>query len=235
METKMLSFAIETKGASDGPGEFEAILSTEDLDRDGEIVLAKAFDPLPQRIAIDVDHGLKVSHTVGSGFPYYDGDVLKIKGTFASTTLGQEVRTLVSEGHIGHMSVAMAFVTKQKRSDGITYITKGTLINAGFTGIPANTSAAVLSAKSFIDALDEKVGARNSTSDAQRIQGAHDLFVELGAACSADKCAHVEAETKSIAEDPDGQAAAPAAATPPALTHMAAAALASAELLLLDT
>ena len=41
---------------------------------------------------------------IGSGTPYYDGDTLKIKGTFASTDRAQEVRQLVTDGHIKAMS-----------------------------------------------------------------------------------------------------------------------------------
>jgi hypothetical protein len=85
-------------------GEFEAILSVPTVDRDGEVVDAKAFEPLPDYIPIDIDHGMSVESTVGSGTPFYDGDVLKFRGSFASTPLGQQVRSLVVEGHVRKMS-----------------------------------------------------------------------------------------------------------------------------------
>src|SRR5688572_28640128 len=88
------------KAASDdaGEGAFEAIMSVPVLDRDGEVVDAKAFEPLPDHITIDIDHGMSVEKTVGSGQPYYDGDVLKVRGRFASTPLAQVVRSLVVDG-----------------------------------------------------------------------------------------------------------------------------------------
>jgi hypothetical protein len=194
METKTLDAVITMKSANgDGPGEFEAILSMPTLDRDKEIIVAKALEPLPARISIDIDHGLTVSKTVGSGVPFYDGDVLKVKGTFASTPLGKEIRTLVTEGHIGHMSVVVAFAQKEQR-DGVGYITKGELINATFTGIPANVDARVLSSKSFGDdlavlvknavlaALDERAGSNQSpNTDTPVDTAAPQAAVEAGA------------------------------------------------------
>jgi hypothetical protein len=37
-------------------GSFEVILSAPTLDRDGEIIDSRAFDPLPKRINFDTDH-----------------------------------------------------------------------------------------------------------------------------------------------------------------------------------
>jgi hypothetical protein len=60
-------------------GSFEVILSAPTLDRDGEVIDAKAFDPLPDHITFDVDHGMSTSTTIASGRPYYDADVLKVR------------------------------------------------------------------------------------------------------------------------------------------------------------
>lgn len=198
-DTKQVKFAKVKTAESDNPnGEFEAVLSMTTLDRDGEIIEAKAFDPLPDHITIDIDHGRTAATTVGSGQPYYDGDTLKIKGSFASTQLAQDIRSLVTEGHIRSMSVA--FMGAQKTvKDGAQHITKAELLNAAFVAIPANRDAVVLAAKSLEDA-EEKVGARNSQSDASLIQGMHDAAVSLGAAC-ATKHVH-EVDEKTPAEEP---------------------------------
>lgn len=178
MET--VTFELKSTGDS-GPGTFEGIMSSPVLDRDGEIIDALAFAPLPKHITIDIDHGLTVEKTVGSGEPYYDADgILKVKGTFASTPLGQVTRTLVKEGHIRHMSVAFRDALRElDEASGVTHIRKGELINCTITGIPANTATAVVA----------KVGARNSMKDAERIQTMHDYAIELGATCG-EKCAH---------------------------------------------
>lgn len=146
---------VKSLDGSDGSGEFEAILSAATLDRDGEIIDAKAFEPLPDRIPIDIDHGMTVSTTVGSGVPFYDGDVLKIKGTFSSIDRAQELRTLVKEGHISRMSVV--FMDAQRyQKDGVPRVGKAELLNAAFVPIPSNREAAVTVAKAFALPEDEK-------------------------------------------------------------------------------
>lgn len=178
----METVTFELKSTSDaGSGTFEGIMSAPVLDRDNEIIDTLAFAPLPEHITIDIDHGLTVEKTVGSGTPFYDENgILKVKGSFASTPLGQVTRTLVKEGHIRHMSVAFRGAVRElDEKTGITHIRKGDLINCTITGIPANTATAVVA----------KVGARNSMKDAERIQTMHDYAIELGAQCS-EKHAH---------------------------------------------
>lgn len=174
---------VKALDSSDPNGAFEAILSTASKDRDGEVVEAKAFLPLPERIHIDHDHGMSVLSTVGSGVPFYEGDVLKIKGTFASTAKGQEVRALVAEEHITRMSVAF-INAKRTVKEGVPHVTSAELLNAAFVAIPANDEALVTAAKAAV-----KLGARNSTKDAERLQAAHDLLVENGALCGKAKAA----------------------------------------------
>jgi hypothetical protein len=171
---------VELKAVDgDGPhGSFEAVLSAPTKDRDGEIVDAKAFEPLPARIPIDIDHAMSVRSTAGSGVPFYDGDLLKIRGTFASTQLGQEVRALVTEGHITKMSVAF-MNPKREVKDGVPHVVSGELLNAAIVMIPSNRDADITAAKAAL-----KVGARNSSKDSERLQQIHDLAVENGADCS---------------------------------------------------
>lgn len=177
------SFALaEVKAATtdDPNGAFEAILSAPTTDRDNEIVQKGAFGDLPAHITIDTDHGLTMATTIGSGTPYYDGDLLKIKGTFSSIPRAQEARALVTEGHITTMSVA--FLPKEKikgkAAGDPTVITKAELLNAAFVSVPANRDALVLSSKA---------GARNSKADAAAIQSAHDSLVAAGADCAGAK------------------------------------------------
>jgi hypothetical protein len=221
---------VKSLDGDDPNGTFEAILSAPTLDRDGEMIDAKAFEPLPERIPIDIDHGMTVSTTVGSGVPFYDGDVLKIKGTFSSIPRAQELRTLVTEGHIGRMSVTFMGANRSEK-DGVPHVTKAELLNAAFVPIPSNREAAVLVAKAFAAREgDEKVGSRNSSKDAQNLQSIHDLSVSNGALC--DGKSHTptpEPAAASTETDPE-MAAAPAAAKSPAdVSAYLAAARAQAE------
>lgn len=180
MNPKMLRGQVKAVDAAANPnGEFEVVLSAPTLDRDGEIVDAKAFEPLPDHITFDIDHGLSTATTVGSGTPFYEGDLLKVRGTFSSIPRAQEVRTLVTEGHIRTTSVAF-MTAKDGREvvDGVPHVKRAELLNGAFVPVPANREAMVLSAK---------VGARNSGKDAERLQTIHDLSVDTGALCDGTK------------------------------------------------
>lgn len=146
--------SVKALDGTDPNGEFEVILSAPTLDRDGEVIDSKAFDPLPNHITFDVDHGMSTETTVGSGVPYYEGDLLKVKGTFSSVPLGQTVRTLVTEGHIRTTSVAFMSAERETK-DGVPHIIKAELLNGAFVPIPSNREAAIIVAKSFAKSVTE--------------------------------------------------------------------------------
>lgn len=172
--------ALDDDG-EDANGSFEVILSAPTLDRDGEVIDAQAFEPLPAHVTFDIDHGMSVATTVGSGVPSYDDEGrLKVVGTYSSIPRAQEVRTLVREGHIRTTSVAFMDAKREKGKDGKTHITSAELLNGAFVPIPSNREALVVSAKEY----SAKVGARNSEQDTSRLQQIHDLSVENGAECA---------------------------------------------------
>jgi len=156
--------ALVTKSGGEGSGTFTAILSTSEIDRDGEIIEEGAFDPLPKMINIDVDHRTSVLDTVASGRPYYEDGKLMIDGKFASTSKGQEVRTLVNEGHIDTLSVYFRYKDGELAADSRTFMIKDAeLLNAGFVSIPANPGAKVVSSKQANkpEQLDPKTGSQD--------------------------------------------------------------------------
>ncbi|MFH5879765.1 HK97 family phage prohead protease [Arthrobacter sp. NA-172] len=180
----------------DGPGTFEAILSAPTKDRDGDTLQPDEWKmPLPERITVDVDHEMSVKGTIGSARPWIDDDGnLRISGTFASTPLGQEVRTLMAEGHIDRTSVAfMSDPATQK--DGRT-VRMRELLNAAVVAIPSNREAAILEVRGL------KAGARNSSADTEKIQSIHDASAALGADCSAAKSLRRKDADTEDASDP---------------------------------
>lgn len=163
------------------PGSFEVVLSAPTKDRDGETLLPEEWkQPLPSHITFDVDHGMSVATTVGSGVPSInDEGELIVAGSYSSLPRAQEVRTLVNEGHIKTTSVA--FMTEPSETkDGKKTVVRE-LLNGAFVAIPSNREALVLSSKGV------KAGARNSAADAAVIQSMHDATVSLGADCSGAK------------------------------------------------
>ena len=217
---KSYAFAEVKSVAGEHPnGEFEVILSAQTLDRDGEDIEAKAFEPLPESIPFHAFHDFH--DPIGRGAPFYDGDVLKARGVFASTPRAQEIRTLVTEGIIGHTSVGFMAAKRVDGEDGVSHITSGELLEGSFVSVPSNREAAVLAAKSFDAYL--KAGSRNSAKDAERLQAIHDLAVDNGAKC-ADDAATTEAP--ATPDDESGKSLA---------SEVVAAALTRARLTLLAT
>jgi HK97 family phage prohead protease len=186
--TKATATVEPADDKQDAPhGGFDLILSAPTEDRDGEVIEKGAFEPLPDHIPFDIDHGMSVASTVGSGKPYYaDDGTLRVSGTYASTELGQQTRTLVNEGHIRTASVAFIRKDAKKAEDGARHITKAELLNGAFVAVPSNREALVLDSKNVLAAV-EKVGARNNRTDAQMIQASHDAMVALGATCATPK------------------------------------------------
>lgn len=182
-------------GVADGA--FEAILSAPTLDRDGEIIDARAFEPLPDHITIDIDHGMSVGTTVGSGTPYYEGDTLMFRGTFSSIPRAQEVRTLVTEGHIRKMSVAFMNAAREADPDDErTHIRRAELLNAAIVPIPSNREASILAAKALASeahqrALEDEKATAETSTDTDPEQAA--------APAAADAPADVAVDPKALA------------------------------------
>lgn len=184
---------ITTAPTDDGPGTWTAILSAPTLDRDGDTLTPDGWkQPLPPKIPIDIDHEMSVRGTIGSAVPSIDDDGnLVVSGTFASTPLAQEVRTLMAEGHIDRMSVAYMTTTTTK---GNASVQERELLNGAIVCIPSNREAAVLEVRNakITGDLDHapavvKEGRRNNSSDAQTIQQIHDAAATLGADCAGAK------------------------------------------------
>lgn len=171
-------------------GSFDVVLSTPDFDRDGEEVKSDEWEtPLPEHIPFDIDHGMSVASTVGSGSPTIDDEgQLVVRGNWASTDLAQQTRTLVNEGHIRNVSVA--FLRKYMPDEDDGEIVRRELLNGAFVAVPANPKAVVLSSKSMSE-----------------IQAEHDASVKAGAHCET-----VPAEPENF----EGSESAPEAASSPA-------------------
>lgn len=162
----MKSFVLATVksvAAESESGEFEAVLSAETLDRDGEVIKAGAFEPLPEAIPMHAFHDFR--DPVGVAHPYYEDGVLKARGRFASTARAQEIRTLVADGIIGHTSVGF-MAADRSDEDGVTHITRAELLEASFVSVPSNRQAAILAVKDAQDAISPLRQTPDSTAPA---------------------------------------------------------------------
>jgi hypothetical protein len=181
-------------------GEFDLVLSNATIDREGESIPAGSWvQPLPATIPINANHSADVSDIVGSGVPWIDSaGNLRVRGAFASTPLGQKIRTLVNEGHLRSVSVEML-----RRKDANSGVVVNELVGGAFVNIPANPTAVVLASKAmeddtppewFLTRLRETLMGETDAmtmvtkaagGDAAMVTAIHDAAVHLGAQCLA--------------------------------------------------
>jgi hypothetical protein len=166
--TKTIESTIETVESAKSNGEFKLILSTDDLDRDGENLWADEWmEPLPDRIHFDSDHafqkGMSVPFTVGSAVPSInEHGQLVCEGEYADTPHAQLTRKLATPGpngepaHVRHASVSYQ---EHETKDGRIV---RELLNGTFTGVPANTNSVILSSKDASKAAPLTPGARHA-------------------------------------------------------------------------
>jgi hypothetical protein len=187
-------FEVKALADDDVNGEFEAVLSVPVVDRDGEVVDSRAFEPLPAEIPIHKFHDF--SAPVATAQPFYDGDVLKARGVFDPDPDSQLIRSKVGKS-IRYMSVGFMAATRSD-VDGVPHITKAELLEASFVSVPSNREAAILAVKGHTPSDPAILMALKAISD------------KLDSILAP---APAEGVTKSAATDPE-KAAAPAAASP---------------------
>lgn len=143
MDKHVALFEVKALEGSDPNGEFEAVLSVPVVDRDGEVVDAGCFNPLPAEIPIHKYHDF--SAPVATAVPFYDGDILKARGVFDPDSESQAIRQKVGRS-IRYMSVGFMAAERADR-DGVPHITRAELLEASFVSVPSNREAAILAVK----------------------------------------------------------------------------------------
>jgi HK97 family phage prohead protease len=235
MEKRVALFEVKAVGdGTDSNGEFEAILSVPTVDRDGEVIDGRAFEPLPAEIPIHKFHDF--SAPVATAVPYYEGDILKAKGTFDPDPESQAIRQKVGRS-IRYMSVGFMAATRIDK-DGVPHITAAELLEASFVSIPSNREAAILAVKAaanppvvvnvagdvadpaelvktIAEQLEAKRGRALSQKTESDLRQAHSLLGKVLDQVSAPDDGDDPGKSPADA-DPEGKAAASAAAVPPA-------------------
>lgn len=148
--TRTKSIAATLKGGEGGT--FTAVASTASKDRDGEVIDAGAFNPLPATVPVHMGHpttpGAGASTLIGRARPFYQGGQLMIEGWFATTDAAQVARALVAEGILDAVSVMFIGARRESRQ-GVVHITDGELISVDLVSIPSNRDALVVSARAL--------------------------------------------------------------------------------------
>ena len=131
---------------ADESGSFTAVASMPTLDRDGEVVAKGAFSWAPEGVPVHAFHNF--ADPVGwAPTLRYEGDALIAEGTFGTTPRAREIRQLVLDGAIRHVSVGFMRPETEMR-DGVRTIVRSELLEVSLVSVPSNRQAAVLAAKS---------------------------------------------------------------------------------------
>ena len=133
--------------SADGGG-FRAIASTSALDRDGEVLAAGCFNPLPSSVPVHLDHSMSAATVIGRAVPFYVGPDLHIDCTLASTPDAQVVRQKLAEGVLN--SISVVFIAQQwEQRAGVRTCVKAELLAADVVSVPSQSAARVLSVRNY--------------------------------------------------------------------------------------
>lgn len=124
-----------------GDGDFEVIATTDAVDRDGEIIKADGWElaNYQQNPVILWAHDYKIPPVGAVTSIERMGNGLKVKGVFAKTDLGQELRKLYDDGML--RTVSVGFIPKERQGNTIT---RAELLEVSFVPVPANPQALTL-------------------------------------------------------------------------------------------
>jgi len=140
----------QIKGAEGGANRYPAWASTEDKDRDGDVIRAEAFsDTL--KTYLGTNPVVLLGHDMW-GVPVgkaVDGKIVKDKGLtidieFAETDLGREVRYLIDNGFLNTLSVG--FIPKDwiQQDDGGRDYLNVDLLEVSVVTVPSNAAAQII-------------------------------------------------------------------------------------------
>ena len=150
--------------SADGGG-FRAIASMPALDRDGEVLAAGCFNPLPATVPVHLDHSMSAATTIGRGVPFYVGPDLHIDVALASTLDAQTVRTKLAEKVLDSISVVFMGQEWEQRQ-GVRTLVRGELLAADVVSVPSQSAARVLSVRGYSGgAAAERAEARRALAD----------------------------------------------------------------------
>lgn len=137
--------------------EFDVIATTEDVDRDWEIIKGDGLDTENwfKNPVILANHSYRVESIVGKWLEFYMDKEWRrrLKGTFTQATeMGRIASELYKSGFL--KAVSIGFIVKQRNESDRLIIEKAELLEVSFVAVPANPNALATGWKSFEKALE---------------------------------------------------------------------------------
>lgn len=155
-------------------GGFTAVASTPSLDRDGEVLAAGCFNPLPPTVPVHLDHSMSAATIIGRAAPYYSGGDLHINAMLASTDDAQVVRQKLAEGVLDSISVVFLGHEWEQRA-GVRTCVRAELLAADVVSVPSQSAARVLSVRGYDNAAALLGKARRLSDEARMATARADL------------------------------------------------------------
>jgi HK97 family phage prohead protease len=141
---KTLTAEIDSADA----GGFTAIASTPGVDRDGEVLSAGCFNPLPETVPVHLDHRMDAANVIARAWPHYQHSDLVIDAVFSRSAEAQQVRRKVQEGTLSDVSVAFRAL-EWANVHGVRTLVSGDLLSVDIVSVPSNASARMVSVRGF--------------------------------------------------------------------------------------
>ena len=150
MDFKSLNFEIKADEVTD-EGSFTAYASVfGNVDKVNDVVVKGAFS---NSLAIGKKVRMLYQHDPSKVIGVWDSieeddHGLKVKGRFADTELGKEVRSLVLMGAIDSLSIGYRTKDYAYDANGVRLLKEVDLVEISIVTIPANEAATIIDAKS---------------------------------------------------------------------------------------
>lgn len=134
---------------------FDVIATTQDPDRDNEIIKVNGWDTKnwEKNPVIVANHTYSIEAIIGKGLRFYTSNGKKrLKGVFSkSNPLGVLARNLYNEGML--KTVSVGFIPLKRNEQDYKIIEKAELLEVSFVAIPCNPNALSLDGKLYEEAV----------------------------------------------------------------------------------
>ena len=146
---------IELKAEEEEGNTFDVIATTQDMDRDGEIIKINGWDTTNyfKNPVVLANHRYVVENIVGKWLEFYTSKwVKRLKGVFSKTNpLGVLLNNLYNEWML--KAVSVGFIPLLRNANDRSIIEKAELLEVSFVAVPCNPNAISLDRKVFDEAV----------------------------------------------------------------------------------
>lgn len=134
---------------------FDVVATTQDVDRDWEIILVDWRDTTSweKNPVVLANHEYEIEYIIGKWLSFYTMDwVKRLKWVFSKTNpLGIMANELYKEGML--KAVSVWFIPKQRNADNYKIIERAELLEVSFVAVPCNPNAISVDWKIYAEAL----------------------------------------------------------------------------------